>query len=140
MPAAPEIRRSAAYRLQRALQVRDAALPWLREHGNVMTLEQRGGSPGTLLEGELDGFSFLHRTPFSGLHLRPMPRNYAEAVILQNVEVLPYELDIRSGGKRLILEWASDGRTHVRQFSAGDWEAALLRRIDKERASAEPSM
>jgi hypothetical protein len=52
-------------RKERALAVRAAILPWLREQGRVEAVSEY-----RVLRAEgFSGFSFVHRTPFSGIPL-----------------------------------------------------------------------
>jgi hypothetical protein len=120
--------------IQRALAIRDAVLPWLHEHGNLMTFPCKGRMPVRLLCGGIDGFTVTHRTPFSNAPLPPVPRNYAEGKLLQTMTVpLPYELDIGRGNCRLIIEWSDDGRTNLRRFEGQRrrWDADLIHSVEK---------
>ena len=94
-------------KLQRALAVRDAVLPWLREHGTLEAIGRKDGKPGAVLHATIGAFDIWYQTPFGGL---------------------PHGLQIPGC---MILEWADDGRAHF-SFRAGKWDAALLRELDKE--------
>ena len=56
-------------KLQRALAVRDAVLPWLRDRGSMKAIGPRDGSLGKVLHGTIDGFNIYLRVPFMGLRV-----------------------------------------------------------------------
>ena len=97
----------ASTKLRRALAVRDAVLPWLREHGTLEAVGQSDGTAGPALHATIGGFDIWYQAPFSGS---------------------PYGLRIPGC---MILAWADNGEAEF-SFRAGKWDAALLRELDKE--------
>jgi hypothetical protein len=102
-------------KLQRALAVRDAVLPWLRRHGALETVERGDGKLDTALRATIGGFDIWFRTPFKG----------SRATLPDG---LPHELHVADC---MTLEWADDGRSAF-SFRTGRWDAALLRTLVKE--------
>jgi hypothetical protein len=97
-------------KLHRALAVRDAVLPWLRQHGTLEAVGPKDGKPGAAIHATIGGFDIWYQKPFKGL---------------------PHGLQIPGC---MILEWADDGRADF-SFRAAKWDAALLRELDKEGVS-----
>jgi hypothetical protein len=107
----------ASTKLQRALAVRDAVLPWLREHGTLEAVGQSDGTVGPALHATIGGFDIWYQTLFSRLRISSA-----------DIPELPYGLKIPGC---MILVWADDGRTDF-SFRAGKWDAALFRALDQE--------
>lgn len=112
-------------RLDRALIVRDAVLGWLRDNGREEVI-----SGFRVRGGEVAGFRFIYRTPFSRVPLNGLkPRNFGEAAILQRRGPvnLPYALDVWWGDRKVMLiEWAHDGSPDLASFTKGQWDSELL--------------
>ena len=102
-------------KLQRALAVRDAVLPWLRKHGALDAVERTDGKLDTALRATIGGFDIWYRTPFKGLRG-------------SSPDGLRYELHVAGC---MTLEWTDDGRADF-CFRTGRWDAALLRTLAKE--------
>jgi hypothetical protein len=117
-------------RWQRALVLRDALLPWLREHG---TLSRRFGHSG--LEAAIADFRISLRTPFSRRHT---PNGWYKAWALQHgsaIVTLPYGLDIWLPDKKVMnCEWEQREETkelviQLISFRGGEWEDHLLQAL-----------
>ena len=112
---------------QRATEMRDAVLPWLRLHGFTLKIAE-----GNVLAGHVGDFHIVHRTPFSNLTLQPQRRNIHEAILLQQHggTNLPYGLDgWYARYKVMNVEWNDTGLIHLASFRGGRWEEALLSAI-----------
>ena len=107
----------ASTKLQRALAVRDAVLPWLREHGTLEAVGQSDGTVVPALHATIGGFDIWYQPPFSGLR-----------VSSADTPGQPCGLKILGC---MVLVWADDGRTDF-SFRAGKWDAVLLRTLDQE--------
>ncbi|HEU0216413.1 MAG TPA: hypothetical protein VFQ90_07125 [Stellaceae bacterium] len=104
-------------KLRRALAVRDAVLPWLREHGTLEAVGQSDGTAGPALHATIGGFDIWYQ--------RPLGRSRA---LSADSSGLIYGLKIAGC---MILVWTDDGRTDF-SFRASKWDAALLRALDEE--------
>src|SRR5258707_13224212 len=85
-------------RRARAIVIRDAVLPWLREHGTDEVIE--GCRVRTAEIGE---FQFCCRTPFSGAPgpKKNAPHGYQRALLSQQRHFgLSYGLDVWTTGKK----------------------------------------
>jgi|SRR5579862_1386036 len=117
-------------RKQRAMQIRDTVLPWLRLHGHM-----HGTGDVRALAGNASPFIFVHRTFFCSPVLQPRPRNFREAASLQvhGGTNLPYGLDVwYNKSKVMNIEWDDAGLVHLVGFRSGVWEEALLRIIAED--------
>lgn len=99
--------------LPRALAIRDAVLPWLREHGYLAAVGR--GEHISLLFGTIAGFSFEYQDRFGG---RP-----------QLLQALPYVLSVRGEKCWLIVEWDDRGQARLLRFQGirnqPEWDRLL---------------
>lgn len=101
-------------KLRRALVVRDAVMPWLREHGTLEIVKRRDDRIETAVHATIDGFDIWYQTPFGKGISRDLP-GFAHGLQISGC---------------MTLEWADDGRADF-SFRAGKWDSALLRALDK---------
>ena len=109
----------------RALAIRDRLLPLVREHG---TLELQRG-PVRLVALRMDPWTIEHWTPFGDLSPdEASSPGYRHALERQRAQPdLPYGLDVRHGGARVLrVLWSDDGSTEVAAFVRGSWEDKAL--------------
>jgi hypothetical protein len=100
-------------KLQRAVAVRDAVLPWLREHCTVEPTAESGS--GKVVHGKIDRFDIYYQAPCSAACDCRQP---------------PCIVGLYIPGC-MTFEWTDDGRSYL-AFRADKWDAALLRALDKQ--------
>jgi hypothetical protein len=107
----------------RAIQLRDAALVMLQQHG-IWEKTNIGKGLSVALVGAI---SVAYRTPFQRL---PEPSDYLKYCAAQlgvhAPKNLPYGLDIWAPKKVLNIEWDDKGNVELVSFRRGDWENTLL--------------
>ena len=109
----------------RAQAIRDHLLPLVRERG---TLELQRG-PVRLVALRTGPWTVEHWTPFGELSPgEASSPGYRHALERQRAQPdLPYGLDVRHGGARVLrVLWSDDGATEVAAFVRGSWEEAAL--------------
>ena len=107
-------------RLERALQVRDQAVAFLKAHGQW----QHTAHGPKVLTAQKGTLRLVLRTPFKLLP-RPKPTTREGALLAERAPNLPYGLDIwqRPAGKVLNIEWDDNGAVELIGFMAGAWDA-----------------
>ena len=109
----------------RALAIRDRLLPIVRERG---TLELQRGLV-RLVALRTGPWTIEHWTPFSELSPEEASSpGYRHALERQRTRPdLPYGLDVRRDGARVLLVlWSDDGASQVVTFVRGPWEDEAL--------------
>lgn len=112
---------------QRAHEIRDAALEWLKYQGTFADVE----SMKRCRQYKDEDISILLRTPFQGKPFKITEEQKYQAA-LANIEVkenLPYGLDIwlTGDGKVFNFEWDyNNGDFKMTRFKRGKWEGQLL--------------
>jgi len=120
-------------REERAIELRDLALPIVARHGawETVTFASIPGARMRLRVYRDSEFTIAYRTPFQRIPKCPMPpatdlSAYDAAALAQHApRELPYGMDIWSGGKVLNIGWADDGRVAVHGYTPGGWERRL---------------
>jgi hypothetical protein len=120
-------------RMQRAIELRDAALNLVRAHGRW---ESAKNISGKYLFAEIDGLRILHTTPFTRLPEPPEAIKYMAALSGRPMN-LPYSLDVWApgSGKVFFIKWDGKAQFNLVNFRRGGWEDVLLS-LAQERSAA----
>jgi hypothetical protein len=110
-------------RIERAAQLRDAALSLLRAYGILRRHTRR---PAVTTYAGVADLQLLLRTPLSRLPQPDEQLKYMAALLGRDHINLPYGLDVWAGRKVLNLEWDHDDRIEIVSFRRGPWEDILL--------------
>ena len=110
-------------KLQRAIKLRDLALPVVVKRGAWETTEGASVAHVNVLSYRDSGFAIFYRMPSQSI-----PQSSDSTVVPQKAANgnLPYGLDIWFGEKVLNIEWADDGTVELRDYKPGrSWERRL---------------
>jgi hypothetical protein len=112
---------TAMTRIQRALFVRDATLELLARYGSF-----EDTNIGPVLTAQVEGFKFLHRSPFQRVTWLGIQRSDAIVGPPDHLRCQPFSLDAWYNRRKVLsMDWDERITPRLLLFQKGSWEERL---------------